>query len=73
MDKPTAVLFSAMALYASGGFLTAARYEQKIYRPCYEATKTDLTKSALDCGIPPFVGMVWPLYWAWHASLYVTR
>lgn len=71
--KAMIVLF-LIATYVAGGFLTAAHYDQHVYRPCYDRYREDPLKSSLmDCGIPPFVGFVWPGYWAWRGALAVTR
>jgi hypothetical protein len=77
--KLGAIVVACVAVYTAGWLLTAAYFDQHIYRPCYaaERAKQAADPNAVtlfsDCGVPPIVGMVWPLYWAWRGALHVTR
>lgn len=72
MDKTIAFFILFWMTYATGGFLTAAHYDQHVYQPCYDAAKKANTVWH-DCGVPPVVGIVWPGYWAWRGALHVTK
>lgn len=63
------------AVYGAGAFLTAAYYDQHIYTPCRAAELSDPVRIPMfsNCGATPFIGMVWPGYWAWRGALAVTK